>query len=109
MIDCVALHITSNQKLWEPHPSHNAVFKSTLFCLSAHLVPTFISFLQEVESPYEIHEYVKTYLGDSPESSEFARKFLERRARHKEHQRKQTEQMVRWKLEVCFLLLKLVS
>ena len=60
-------------------------------CLS---VPTFISFLQDVESPYEVHDYVKMYLGESRESSEFARQFLERRSRYKEKQRKQQE-MVR--------------
>lgn len=62
-------------------------------------IPTFVTFLQEVESPYEVHEYVKTYLGDSGESSDFARKFLERRARHKEHQRKQNEQMNAWMVQ----------
>ncbi|XP_064194349.1 GRB10-interacting GYF protein 2-like isoform X5 [Anguilla rostrata] len=44
-------------------------------------VPTFTSFLKEVESPYEVHDYVRAYLGDTPESKEFAKHFLERRAK----------------------------
>ncbi|XP_057304070.1 GRB10-interacting GYF protein 2-like isoform X3 [Hydractinia symbiolongicarpus] len=42
-------------------------------------VPTVVSFLQDIESPYEIHEYMRTYLGDSKEQKEFVREFLERR------------------------------
>lgn len=54
-------------------------------------VPTFVSFLQDIDSPYEVHEYVKMYLGDTPESSNFARQFLERRSRQRDQQRQQKE------------------
>lgn len=42
-------------------------------------VPTFVGFLKDIESPYEIKDYVKCYLGESKESNDFARQFLERR------------------------------
>lgn len=44
-------------------------------------VPTFVSFLRDIESPYEVKDYVKCYLGDSREASDFARQFLEKRSR----------------------------
>lgn len=42
-------------------------------------VPTFVGFLKDIESPYEVKDYVKCYLGESKDSSDFARQFLERR------------------------------
>ncbi|KAI1882989.1 hypothetical protein AGOR_G00240560 [Albula goreensis] len=51
-------------------------------------VPTFTSFLKEVESPYEVHDYVRAYLGDTPESKEFAKHFLERRAKQNANHQK---------------------
>ena len=47
-----------------------------------------------MDSPYEVHDYVKMYLGESRDTAEFARQFLERRNRQREQQRKQRE-MVR--------------
>ncbi|XP_021943257.1 uncharacterized protein LOC110841866 isoform X1 [Folsomia candida] len=44
-------------------------------------IPTFVSFLKEVESPYEVGDYVRSYLGDGKEAKEFSREFLERRSR----------------------------
>lgn len=59
-------------------------------------VPTFVSFLKEVESPYEVHDYIRAYLGDTPEAKEFAKQFLERRAKQKaSQQRQQQQQQVR--------------
>ncbi|XP_036110483.1 GRB10-interacting GYF protein 2 isoform X4 [Molossus molossus] len=55
-------------------------------------VPTFVSFLKEVESPYEVHDYVRAYLGDTSEAKEFAKQFLERRAKQKASQRQQQQQ-----------------
>ena len=46
-------------------------------------VPTFIGFLKDVESPYEVRDYVSSYLGDNKEAGEFARQFVERRSRWK--------------------------
>ncbi|KAF6361490.1 GRB10 interacting GYF protein 2 [Rhinolophus ferrumequinum] len=55
-------------------------------------VPTFVSFLKEVESPYEVHDYIRAYLGDTSEAKEFAKQFLERRAKQKVNQRQQPPQ-----------------
>ncbi|XP_062355233.1 GRB10-interacting GYF protein 2 isoform X8 [Cinclus cinclus] len=58
-------------------------------------VPTFVSFLKEVESPYEVHDYIRAYLGDTPEAKEFAKQFLERRAKQKASQQRQQQQQVK--------------
>jgi hypothetical protein len=50
-----------------------------------------VAFLKDVESPYEVNDYVRSYLGDSSAASQFARDFLERRSRHKNQQRLQKE------------------
>ncbi|XP_072297604.1 GRB10-interacting GYF protein 2 isoform X1 [Eucyclogobius newberryi] len=50
-------------------------------------VPTFASFLKEVDSPYEVHDYVRAYLGDTPEAKDFAKQFVERRAKQNMNQR----------------------
>ncbi|XP_078064629.1 GRB10-interacting GYF protein 2 isoform X2 [Mustelus asterias] len=55
-------------------------------------VPTFVSFLKEVDSPYEVHDYVRAYLGDTPETKEFAKQFLERRAKQRANQQRQQQQ-----------------
>ncbi|CAJ0957951.1 unnamed protein product [Ranitomeya imitator] len=52
------------------------------------VVPTFVSFLREVESPYEVHDYVRAYLGDTPEAKDFSKQFLERRNKQKTVQQK---------------------
>uniref|UniRef100_A0AAY4EWD0 GYF domain-containing protein n=1 Tax=Denticeps clupeoides TaxID=299321 RepID=A0AAY4EWD0_9TELE len=51
-------------------------------------VPTFASFLKEVDSHYEVHDYVKAYLGDTPQAKDFAKQFLERRAKQNANQQK---------------------
>uniref|UniRef100_A0A8C2IDS6 GRB10 interacting GYF protein 2 n=1 Tax=Cyprinus carpio TaxID=7962 RepID=A0A8C2IDS6_CYPCA len=51
-------------------------------------VPTFASFLKEVDSPYEVHDYVRAYLGDTPQAKDFAKQFLERRAKQNANQQK---------------------
>lgn len=50
-------------------------------------IPTFVGFLKEVESPYEVSDYVRSYLGDGREAREFSREFLERRSRWKNARR----------------------
>ncbi|XP_040828242.1 GRB10-interacting GYF protein 2 [Ochotona curzoniae] len=55
-------------------------------------VPTFVSFLKEVDSPYEVHDYIRAYLGDTSEAKEFAKQFLERRAKQKASQQRQQQQ-----------------
>lgn len=52
-------------------------------------VPTFASFLKEVDSPYEVQDYVRAYLGDTPEAKDFAKQFVERRAKQNTNQHKQ--------------------
>ncbi|KAH8266713.1 hypothetical protein KR026_004404 [Drosophila bipectinata] len=52
-------------------------------------VPTFVTFLQDLEAPYEVKDYIRMYLGEGKESSEFARLFLERRSKYKSLQRAQ--------------------
>jgi len=46
-------------------------------------IPTFVGFLKEVESPYDVADYVRSYLGDGRDAREFGREFLERRSRWK--------------------------
>lgn len=55
-------------------------------------VPTFASFLKEVDSPYEVHDYVRAYLGDTPDAKDFANQFLERRAKQNANQPKAAPQ-----------------
>lgn len=55
-------------------------------------VPTFASFLKEVDSPYEVHDYIRAYLGDTPEAKDFAKQFLERRAKQNVNQQKEAPQ-----------------
>ncbi|XP_029437472.1 GRB10-interacting GYF protein 1 isoform X2 [Rhinatrema bivittatum] len=55
-------------------------------------VPTFVSFLKEVDSPYDVHDYIRSYLGDTLEAKEFAKQFLERRAKQKANQQRQQQQ-----------------
>jgi PERQ amino acid-rich with GYF domain-containing protein len=51
------------------------------------LVPTFVGFLRDIESPYEVKDYVRLYLGEGKEVQEFARQFLERRSKWRSAQR----------------------
>lgn len=54
-------------------------------------VPTLVAFLKELESPYEVHDYIRSCLGETLEAKEFAKQFLERRAKYKASQRQQQE------------------
>ncbi|XP_053317073.1 GRB10-interacting GYF protein 2 isoform X3 [Spea bombifrons] len=54
-------------------------------------VPTFVSFLREVESSYEVHDYVRAYLGDTAEAKDFSKQFLERRTKQKTGQQRQQQ------------------
>ena len=42
-------------------------------------VPTFVGFLADIESPFEVTDYVRDYLGESKHSNEFARQFIAKR------------------------------
>ncbi|KAH8384334.1 hypothetical protein KR093_001932 [Drosophila rubida] len=52
-------------------------------------VPTFVTFLQDLEAPYEVKDYVRIYLGEGKDSSDFVKQFLERRSKYKSLQRAQ--------------------
>ncbi|KAH8256443.1 hypothetical protein KR032_007294 [Drosophila birchii] len=52
-------------------------------------VPTFVAFLQDLEAPYEVKDYVRIYLGEGKDSLDFAKQFLERRSKYKSLQRAQ--------------------
>lgn len=45
-----------------------------------------------MESSYEVHDYVRAYLGDTPEAKDFAKQFLERRAKQNANQQKPVQQ-----------------
>merc|ERR1719419_2043537 len=48
--------------------------------------PTFIAFLMDVESPYEIQDYVKSYVGETKEALTFAKQFVEKRSKYKQQE-----------------------
>uniref|UniRef100_W5LL58 GRB10 interacting GYF protein 1 n=1 Tax=Astyanax mexicanus TaxID=7994 RepID=W5LL58_ASTMX len=56
-------------------------------------VATIVTFLKEVESPYEVHDFIRSYLGDTVEAKEFAKQFLERRAKQKANHQRQQQQL----------------
>ncbi|KAG7252479.1 hypothetical protein CRUP_031890, partial [Coryphaenoides rupestris] len=41
-------------------------------------VATIVAYLKEVESPYAVLDFIRSYLGDTVEAKEFAKQFLER-------------------------------
>ncbi|XP_029768923.1 LOW QUALITY PROTEIN: GRB10-interacting GYF protein 1 [Terrapene carolina triunguis] len=59
-------------------------------------VPTVVAFLKEMESPYDVHDFIRSYLGDTVEAKEFAKQFLERRAKQKASQQRQQQQEASW-------------
>lgn len=56
------------------------------------IVPMAVAILKEVESPYDVHDYIRSCLGDTLEAKEFAKQFLERRAKQKASQQRQQQQ-----------------
>jgi len=46
-----------------------------------------------VESPYAVLDFIRSYLGDTVEAKEFAKQFLERRAKQKANQQRQQQQV----------------
>ncbi|XP_058536324.1 GRB10-interacting GYF protein 1 isoform X3 [Ochotona princeps] len=59
-------------------------------------VPMAVAILKEVESPYDVHDYIRSCLGDTLEAKEFAKQFLERRAKQKVSQQRQQQQQEAW-------------
>lgn len=56
-------------------------------------VATIVTYLKEVESPYDVHDFIRSYLGDTVEAKEFAKQFLERRAKQKANHQRQQQQL----------------
>lgn len=56
-------------------------------------VPDIVAYLKEVESPYDVHDFIRIYLGDTIEAKEFAKQFLERRAKQKANHQRQQQQL----------------
>ncbi|XP_068611768.1 GRB10-interacting GYF protein 1 [Brachionichthys hirsutus] len=56
-------------------------------------VATIVAYLKEVESPYLVLDFIRSYLGDTVEAKEFAKQFLERRAKQKANQQRQQQQL----------------
>lgn len=56
-------------------------------------VGTIVTYLKEVESPYAVLDFIRSYLGDTLEAKEFAKQFLERRAKQKANQQRQQQQV----------------
>jgi len=56
-------------------------------------IPTFMAFLQDIDSPYEVTDYVKSYIGEGKSANKFAKEYLERRSRSRNaaKQRRQYE------------------
>ncbi|XP_045478722.1 GIGYF family protein Gyf isoform X2 [Harmonia axyridis] len=42
-------------------------------------IPTFVTFLKDIESAMDVRDYCKEYLGDNPQTLQFAAHFLEKR------------------------------
>ncbi|KAF4533169.1 hypothetical protein B566_EDAN001711 [Ephemera danica] len=54
---------------------------------SNSIVPTFVTFLKDIESPFEVNDYVRSYLGEGKEARDFAHSFLERRSKWRNSQK----------------------
>jgi len=72
------------------------------------LVATIVAYLKEVESPYAVLDFIRSYLGDTVEAKEFAKQFLERRAKQKANQQRQ-QQQVGWSPDCLFVMSKTTS
>ena len=66
-----------------------------LFLISLSFLPciaaTFVSLLLEVESTYEVHDYIRSFLGETDEVHAFAKQFLEKRQKLKSPQQQKTQ------------------
>ncbi|XP_048776485.1 GRB10-interacting GYF protein 2-like isoform X2 [Ostrea edulis] len=57
-------------------------------------IPTFVAFLKEVESPYEVYDYVRVYVGESKGAQDFAKQFLEKRSQRRNKARQPVEDSI---------------
>lgn len=58
-----------------------------------------MTFLREVESPYEVQDYVKSYLGENPKSAQFAKDFLAKRSQANKQKQSRYDDEVGFYLE----------
>lgn len=65
-----------------------------IYIICLFKVATIVAYLKEVESPYAVLDFIRSYLGDTVEAKEFAKQFLERRAKQKANQQRQQQQQV---------------
>ena len=73
-----------------------------LFFLIFNLVPTFIAFLKDVESPFDVNDYVRQYLGDSKETREFAKHFVEKRSYFRNKAKKEANEVSNNEISLIF-------
>lgn len=69
-----------------------------------NLVPTFVTFLKDVESEYEIKDYIQNYLGDNKEVREFIKQFIDKRLKIQNKQK--SSDFVEMKVSNIFLNFK---
>lgn len=55
-------------------------------------VPTFVTFIVEVDNPEDVKDYMKTYLGDTKEIRDFSRQFIEKRSKFRNQARLEKQQ-----------------
>lgn len=54
-------------------------------------VETFVAFLRALESPFEVNDYCRSYLGENKDSKDFAKQFLEKRSYYRNQERKKEQ------------------
>jgi hypothetical protein len=64
-------------------------------------VETFVAFLKGIESPFDVNDYVRSYLGASKDARDFAKQFLEKRSYYR-NQEKQKDQVSICCMHCCF-------
>ncbi len=57
------------------------------------IASTFVSLLLQVESTYEVHDYIRSFLGETDDVHSFAKQFLEKRQKLKNYGQPQTSQV----------------
>jgi len=63
--------------------------KNSLENLNAQVdIPTFLAFLRDIESPDEVHDYIKAYVGEGKVQRKFAVEYIERRSQWRNAKRR---------------------
>ena len=52
-----------------------------------------MTFLKDIESPYEVNDYVRSYLGENKDSRDFAKHFLEKRSFYRNKAKQQASEV----------------